>query len=154
MKNAVTLKHSAKVVNSAASMLLFLLFTVCALIMVSIASATYSRINKGFEDTFDSSASIKYISNKIKSSVSVTLMGDNQTGLILRQDGYNTLIYFVSGGIYEVSVAEDVVAIPASSDLLFNVSNLTLTDCENNLLKVSVTDSNNNIYETYCQYEN
>ncbi len=81
-------------------------------------------------------------------------MEGNQTGLILHQDGYNTLIYFTSGGIYEVSVAEDVVTIPAAGDLLFNVNNLTLTDCGNCILKVSVTDSDKNIYETYCEYEN
>ncbi len=63
----------ANSVESVGSMLLFLIFAVCSLIMISSGAATYSRITEGFRSSFNSSSAVRYITNKIRSGDKVEI---------------------------------------------------------------------------------
>ena len=62
--------------SAVGSMLLFVLFAVCMLMAVAVAADTYSRIKTGYQQSFGTAASIKYISNKLRAAENVTLLGD------------------------------------------------------------------------------
>lgn len=152
MSTRIVTKRSSQIVNSVGSMLLFLLFTICALVMVTIASGTYSRISKRFNDTFNSAASVRYISNKIRSCDSVGLIDTENSMLVLNEDGYKTIIYLKDGGIYEASVSESSEITAVGGDLLFDVTAINFTDCGNGLIKISAYEDEDDNYETYCRY--
>ena len=58
--------------SAVGSMLLFVLFAVCMLMAVAVAADTYSRIKTGYQQSFGTAASIKYISNKLRAAETVT----------------------------------------------------------------------------------
>ena len=62
--------------SAVGSMLLFVLFAVCMLMAVAVAADTYSRIKTGYQQSFGTAASIKYISNKLRAAENVTLLED------------------------------------------------------------------------------
>ena len=62
------------VLNTVASLLLFLMFTVCMLVVIGAGAGIYSRINKSYETTYGSAAAIRYVSNKIKASDSCEII--------------------------------------------------------------------------------
>ena len=53
----------ANVLNTSVSLLLFMMFTVCVLLLIGAAADTYSGINKGYEETYGSAATVRYLSN-------------------------------------------------------------------------------------------
>ena len=75
--------------SAVGSMLLFVLFAVCMLMAVAVAADTYSRIKTGYQQSFGTAASIKYISNKLRAAENVTLLEDG------------SVIYCGDGGLYE-----------------------------------------------------
>ena len=74
-------------------MTLFLLFTGCLLMMIAVAAGTYDRINAGFDKTFGASASLRYISNKLKSADEVKIENSGKV-LYLEGGGITDIIYF------------------------------------------------------------
>ena len=68
--------------SAVGSMLLFVLFAVCMLMAVAVAADTYSRIKTGYQQSFGTAASIKYISNKLRAAENVTLLEDGSAAAI------------------------------------------------------------------------
>ena len=83
--------------SAVGSMLLFVLFAVCMLMAVAVAADTYSRIKTGYQQSFGTAASIKYISNKLRAAENVTLLEDGSAAAI-ESAGTVSVIY---GGLYE-----------------------------------------------------
>ena len=86
--------------SAVGSMLLFVLFAVCMLMAVAVAADTYSRIKTGYQQSFGTAASIKYISNKLRAAENVTLLEDGSAAAI-ESAGTVSVIYCVDGGLYE-----------------------------------------------------
>ena len=86
--------------SAVGSMLLFVLFAVCMLMGVAVAADTYSRIKTGYQQSFGTAASIKYISNKFRAAESVTLL-DGGTAAAVESGGTVSVIYCGDGGLYE-----------------------------------------------------
>ena len=84
-------KTLSDTVSTIGSMLLFLLFAGCLLMMIAVAAGTYSRISTNFDRTFGTTASLRYISNKLKSCDSAEIV-DNGSGLILKNGGAVNII--------------------------------------------------------------
>ena len=128
-------KSSADSVSAAGSMLLFLLFAGCMLIIVAVAAGTYTRISSDFDDTFTKSASLRYISNKLKSADSAEII--DGVGLVLMQDGIKCVIYCSDGGLYENSISADSEPSAQGGDRIFELSSFDVSE-ENGLYRVTV----------------
>lgn len=118
-------------------MLLFLLFTGCLLMMIVVAAGTYSRISTNFDKTFGSSASLRYISNKIKSSESARI-AENGSVLYLLDGEILDVIYFRNGALYEKSVAADTEPVLEGGDRLFELGDINVSE-QGSLLKITVS---------------
>ena len=86
--------------SAVGSMLLFVLFAVCMLMAVAVAADTYSRIKTGYQQSFGTAASIKYISNKLRAAENVTLL-EGGSAAAIESAGTVSVIYCGDGGLYE-----------------------------------------------------
>ena len=105
--------------SAVGSMLLFVLFAVCMLMAVAVAADTYSRIKTGYQQSFGTAASIKYISNKLRAAENVTLLEDGSAAAI-ESAGTVSVIYCGDGGLYEKNTVPGGELISAASSLEFS----------------------------------
>lgn len=129
-------------------MTLFLLFAVCCLVMITVAASAYSRINENYGSTFNSTAAVRYITNKIRASESSEILAENQ--LLLENSGYSTLIYQQNGIIYERLFSEGSIITAEGGEELFSAERLSVQN-KNGMLSVSVTDKNGESFEALCR---
>lgn len=122
-------------VSTVGSMLLFLLFTGCLLMMIAVAAGTYSRISSGFDRTFGSTAALRYLSNKVKNGGGAEI---TEHGMILRSGGVADVIYFSDGGLYEKTVAAEGSMEFSGGDRIFELSDMEIADV-GNLYKITVS---------------
>ena len=141
-------RRRAEIISSAANMTLFLLFAVCCLVMITVAASAYSRINENYGNTFNSTAAVRYITNKIRASESAEILAENQ--LLLENTGYITLIYQQGGVVYERLFAEGDIVSPEGGEALFQAETLALHN-KNGMISVTVTDENGDSFEAYCR---
>ena len=130
-------KSLGDMISTVGSMLLFLLFTGCLLLMIAVAAGTYSRISTNFDKTFGSSATLRYISNKVKSAESVEI-AENGTVLYLTDNGVVDIIYFRNSTLYEKSILEDIEPVLDGGDKIFSLSGIKVSE-QGSLLKITVT---------------
>ncbi|MBD5129902.1 MAG: hypothetical protein HDT43_08265 [Ruminococcaceae bacterium] len=131
-------KTLSDTVSTVGSMLLFLMFAACLLMMIAVAAGTYSRISSNFDKTFGSTASLRYISNKIKSCDSAELVG--QSGIVLRSGSAIDIIYFGNNGLYEKTVMSDAETSGvdlSGGDKIFELNGMTISDL-GDLYKITV----------------
>ncbi len=127
-------------ISTIGSMLLFLLFTGCLLIMIAVAAGAYSRISKGFDKTFGASASLRYISNKLKSAESAEI-GENGTALYLKSDGVLDIIYFKDGALYENNLSADAEPSTEGGSKIFALGDMNISE-DGDLYKITVMFNN------------
>ncbi len=118
---------SADMLNTVAGLLLFLLFAVCSLVIIGAGAGVYSRIQDNHDSTYGSSASIRYITNKIRSGESVEVIGEG-SGIVLTDGGIKCIIYAENGGLYEKTVAADADAIADGGDMIFSLDELEIIE--------------------------
>lgn len=105
--------------------------------MIVTAAGTYSRISTNFDKTFGSSASLRYISNKIKSAES-TRIAENGSALYLADGDILDVIYFRNGVLYENSFASDSEPKLYGGDKLFELENMNVSE-QGSLFKITVS---------------
>jgi hypothetical protein len=97
------------------TILLFLVFVLCALFSVLIGGKVYENINARAEDTYQKDVALSYIANKVRQGdeagmVSLTEM-DGIPVLKLEQEiqdsVYVTLIYYQDGRLWELFTDEE-----------------------------------------------
>lgn len=120
-------KDLSDTIGTVGSMLLFLLFSGCMLMIVAAAAGTYSRISTNFDKTFGTSASLRYVSNKIKSSESADIAEDGHA-LVLKSGAAINVIYFKDGGLYEKTVSDEADAYPDGGDKIFELSEMSVSE--------------------------
>lgn len=130
-------KTLSDTVSTVGSMLLFLMFAACLLMIIAVAAGTYSRISSNFDKTFGSSASLRYISNKLKSCGSAEIVGQG-SGIVLRSDGIFDVIYFGDDGLYEKTVTTETDIGLSGGDRIFELNGMTVSDL-GDLYKITVT---------------
>ena len=134
--NNVKYKGTSRVLGTAASLLLFLIFAVCMLIIIGAGAGIYSRINSGYEATYGSSAAIKYVSNKIRAADSCEIIGGG-SGIALSDGNILCVIYSSGGGIYERSMSADSEIITDGGELVIEADSMSVTEREG-LYEISV----------------
>jgi len=117
----------ADTVGTAGSMLMFLIFTVCMLIIIAAAASAYSRIVTGFEHTFGVSAPLKYVSGKIRGGGGVSLI-EGGKGLSVEDGGIVCVIYSGAEGIYESNLPSGSVPDMSGGELIFGNAALDISD--------------------------
>lgn len=135
-------------ISTIGSMLLFMLFTGCLLMMIAVAAGTYSRISTNFDKTFGTSASLRYISNKLKSSQTAEI-AENGTALFLKSDGICDIIYFKNGSLYEKSISASNTPTADGGFKIFDLTEMNISQ-EGELLKITVR-LNNEQNSTYVR---
>ncbi len=115
------------VISTIGSMTLFLLFTGCLLMMIAVAAGTYDRINAGFDKTFGASASLRYISNKLKSADEVKIENSGKV-LYLEGGGITDIIYFDKNALYEKSVSDTDEKTLDGGNKLFELSDMNVSE--------------------------
>ena len=114
-------------IGTIGSMLLFLLFAGCMLMIVAAAAGTYSRISNNFNKTFGTTASLRYVSNKIKSAETAEII-ENGSGLILKSGTALNVIYFKDNGLYEKTVMSEEDAYPGGGERIFELTELNVSE--------------------------
>lgn len=115
--------------NTVAGLLLFLLFAVCSLVIIGSGAGVYSRIQDGHDSTYGSSASIRYITNKIRSGESVEVINGG-SGIVLVDGGIQCIIYAENGGLYEKTVSAEAEATADGGNKIFGLDSLSVTESE------------------------
>lgn len=130
-------KSLGDTISTVGSMLLFLLFTGSLLMMIVVAAGTYSRISTNFDKTFGASATLRYISNKVKSADSVEI-AENGTALYLTDGEIVDVIYFRDNFLYEKSVSTETEPSLIGGDKIFELGSINVSE-KGSLLKITVT---------------
>lgn len=125
----------ADIVGTVGSMLLFLAFTACMLAIIAAAASTYAGISSGFERSFTGSASLRYLTNKIRGAESYEIIGDG-TGIAAVNGGITCVIYYGGGGLYEKNVSSGDTA-AEGGEKIFDIDGLEITE-DGGLCSISV----------------
>lgn len=129
-------KGTARVLNTAASLLLFLIFAICMMVIIAAGAGIYSRINSGYELTYGSSAATRYISNKIRASDSSEII-DGGKGIALKNGNILCVIYSGNDGIYEKNTSIDYAVSSEGGELVIKVDGFEIAEADG-LYKISV----------------
>ena len=142
----------AETFSSAASMTLFLIFSVCCLIIIAVASSAYGRISGNYDSTFNSAAAVRYITNKIRASESAEVISESE--LLLTNSGYETLIYHDGDAVFERLFAgadsmKNEDSPNAGGERMFGAESLVIEETDG-LIKVTAEDSGHS-FTAYCR---
>ena len=134
-------KATSRVLGTASSLLLFLIFAVCMLVIIGAGAGIYSRINSGHEVTYGSSAAIKYVSNKIRASDSCEIIADG-SGIALTNGNVLCVIYSGEKGIYERNSSLESGISTDGGELVIETESLAVSE-KDGLYEISVLCSGN-----------
>ncbi len=128
---------ASRVLNTVASLLLFLVFTICMLIIIGAAAGTYSRISSGYERVYGSSAAIRYISNKIRSADTVEII-EGGSGIVVESGRICSVIYNENGSLYEKSISVDGERSATGGDVVLDIDSMSVIDT-GDMYEISIT---------------
>ncbi|MGN1339642.1 MAG: DUF4860 domain-containing protein [Oscillospiraceae bacterium] len=117
----------ADTASAMGSMLLFVLFAACMLMVVAVAADTYGRIKSGYQQTFGTVTSMKYITNKLRSADSVTIF-EYGTAAAVECDGMVSVIYCEDDGLYEINTAADGLISAEGGDRIAGIDGMLITE--------------------------
>ena len=137
-------KKLADSVSSVGSMILFLLFAACSLIMIAAGASTYARISASFDDTFGSSAAARYVTNKIRSGDSAVIGLDGRAVSVYSGDTVCVISTGSEGVTERVMRAEDTVDY-SKGDVIFPGTSLYLTDEGEGLYSMTISSGKSEI---------
>ena len=140
-------KRLAETVSSAASMTLFLIFSICCLIIITVAASAYGRTSRNYDNTFNSAAAVRYITNKIRASRETEVISDSE--LLLLDDGYVTVIYHSEGAVWERLYPEGETPAANGGERMFSAEKLLIEENDGSL-KVTAEDGESS-FSAYCR---
>lgn len=116
----------ADTASAVCSMLLFVLFAVCMLLAVAVAADTYGRIKTGYQESFGSAASIKYVSNKLRAAESITLLENG--GAAVENDGAVSIIWCEGGVLFEKYAETGSEITARDGDRISSLDSMNITE--------------------------
>ena len=117
----------ADTASAVGSMLLFVLFAACMLMAVAVAADTYGRIKSGYQQSFGTVTSMKYISNKLRSADNVTIFEDG-TAAAVESGGMVSVIYSGGDGLYEKNTVADGLVTADGGDRISGIDSMQITE--------------------------
>lgn len=142
-------KRLSETVSAAGSMVLFLIFTVCCLVIITVAATAYKRISENYDNTFNSAAAVRYVTNKLRSCGRAEITADGN--VLLENADSKTLIYERNGILYERLFSADREAVPEGGEAVFKAEGFKIEDCGGGLAKISATGAEGEIFTAYCR---
>lgn len=146
--NRVDSRRLSDTVSSAASMVLFLFFAVCCLIIIAVAASAYERISSNYDDTFNSAAAVRYVTNKLRACDSAEIRENNV--IVLPDSGYSTVIYEKNGILYESLVPDGKEIIPDGGEAVFEAPGFSVAGCGGGIVSITAEGSGGRIFRAYC----
>ena len=131
------------VLNTVASLLLFLVFAVCMLVVIGAGAGIYSRINKSYETTYGSVAAVRYVSNKIKASDTCEII-ESGKGIALENGSIVCIIYEGADGLYEKNLPVGSAITAGGGNVVVEKAGMTIVE-SNGMYEISVNCSGDNI---------
>lgn len=141
-------RRLANSVSSVGSMMLFLIYAACSLIMIAVGAATYSRISEGFSGTFSSSAAVRYVTNKIRSGDRAVIENDGN-GIAVYSGELVCVIMNDGGNIGERNVRSDSYIDYYGGDVIFPET--TISVGEQDGMFVICASSGDEVCVGYCR---
>lgn len=147
--NTADTKRLSETVSAAGSMVLFLIFTVCCLVIITVAATAYKRISENYDNTFNSAAAVRYVTNKLRScdGAEITESGD----ILLESSDSKTLIYERDGILYERLFSLGSEIVPEGGEAVFSAKGFEVDDCGGGLAKISATGAEGEKFTAYCR---
>lgn len=147
--NSADTKRLSETVSAAGSMVLFLIFTVCCLVIITVAATAYKRISENYDNTFNSAAAVRYVTNKLRSCDRAEITENG--GILLENDDSQTLIYERDGVLYERLFAAGKEAVPEGGEAVFRAEGFKVADCGGGLAKISAAGAEGENFTAYCR---
>ncbi|MCH5194430.1 MAG: hypothetical protein J1F11_10745 [Oscillospiraceae bacterium] len=147
--NRLGSKQLTETISSAGSMVLFLIFTVSCLIIISVAASAYGRISENYDDTFNSAAAVRYVTNKLRSCESAEVLQNGD--IILYFSGYKTIIYERGGILYERLFPDAAEVTAEGGEAVFHAENYSAELYGNGLISVSASGGGGDLFTAYCR---
>lgn len=135
--NTPETKRLSDTVSSAGSMTLFLLFAVCCLVIISAAASAYGRVAENYDNSFNSAAAVKYVTNKIRACEKAEILSDDS--ILLTNQGYSTVIYYRDGAVYERLFGDGQTPVCEGGEEMFGAESFALSE-EDGLITVTAAD--------------
>lgn len=145
-------KRLTDTISSAGSMVLFLLFAACCLIMITVAASAYRRITSNYDNTFNSAAAVRYVANRIRACDSVRVISEG--AIILSDTGYETVIYEKGGTVYERLFPEGQAVSAENGEALFSTEGFSVKSCGDGLVLISARSDEGKTFTVYCRVPN
>lgn len=142
-------KRLTETVSSAGSMVLFLMFAVFSLIIITVAASAYKRISDNYDDTFNSAAAVRYVTNKLRAAENAEVLDGGE--IMLADSGYKTLIYERGGVLYERLFSDGQEVIADGGEAVFGAEGYSVKMLENGLISVSAAGAGGNVFTAYCR---
>lgn len=147
--NTADTKRLSETVSAAGSMVLFLIFTLCCLVIITVAATAYRRISENYDNTFNSAAAVRYVTNKLRSCDGAEILEDG--ALLLDNSDYQTVIYERDGRLYERILPLGSEAVPEGGEAVFSAKDFAVEDCGGGLAKISATGAEGEKFTAYCR---
>lgn len=135
--NGFASKRLTETVSSAASMTLFLIFSVCCLVIITVAASAYGRISDNYDNTFNAAASVRYTTNKIRACGEAEVVSESE--IILSGDGYFTVIYYSDDAVRERLFPDGDAPEASGGEIMFSVEKFSIEE-EDGLIRVTAED--------------
>lgn len=133
---SIKYRGTTRVLGTAASLLLFLIFAICMIVIIGAGAGIYSRITHGYESTYGSSAALKYVSNKIRASDNCEIL---ENGVIALENGsLVTVIYSGGQGIFEKNCSAGSEVCASGGELIIETDSFRVSEA-GGLYEISVT---------------
>lgn len=133
------------------SLLLMVIFTVCAFALMWAAVGCLDRISESSSDAVDGLAAAQLTANRIRSAEgTITVYTDSNGNFekmtVSRRDGYENVMTCSNGLLSEALIPEGSGA--SAGEGIFEIKGLTVTDC-GDTAKITVTSRSGNTCTVY-----
>lgn len=144
-------KKLADSVGAVGSMLLLLVFLTGSLVLISAGASAYSRISEDFEETFSSSAAVRYVTNKLRNGNGAEIYNEGKA-VVIDCGVLDCIIYSDGNGISERYVDKEELTedFLSGGDIIFDGTSMTISYDESGLYMISAK-KDGDVFSAYCR---
>jgi|GEM_PF-486345 len=136
-------------VSSVGSMILFLIFASCSLIIIAAGVSTYARISDNVNNTFTAATAVKYVTNKIR-GCDRAVIEEGGRGIAVYNGELVCVIMSDAENIGERSGLADAYIDYVGGDIIFSNAHLRVVETEDGLFHIAVM-ARDEWSESYCR---
>lgn len=157
MKRFIKNNDNSVYVNLMSIFIIFFMFTVLSLILILITTDSYNKMKNQIDGTFNSSALVGYVSNKIKSYDSKgddikVVKEDNLKNVLKLENGSEKLVTYIyekNDIVYEYVVRKGDKLDSDMGQELFRAKKIEFKVCSSNLIKINIKTTNGETISNY-----